>query len=96
MKKIKNLVILKSKTKSFPSIKNLFQLKIQILIKQWGPIRSLLVKESLKISLATKMLKKLDLYVYFCPKWLHKDFDKTKFMSFLIKDDELVKWIRKV
>ena len=34
------------------------------------------------------MLKKLDLYVYFFS--YRKDSDETKYISFLIKDDELL------
>ena len=45
--------------------------KIEILIQEQYPIRSLLVKKDLNILLASRMLKKLDLYVYFCQKWLH-------------------------
>ena len=34
---------------------------------------------------------KFDLYVYFSQKLAHRrDFDETKYMSFLIKDDELL------
>ena len=47
-------------------------------------------KKVLNISLAIKMLK-LELYVYFSQKMsaYSRDFDETKYMSFLIKDDEL-------
>ena len=40
------------------------------------------------VSLATKMLKKLDLYANLPPKMspYRRDFDETKYMSFLIKD----------
>ena len=51
-----------------------------------------MVKRDLNISLATKMLKKLDLYAscIFLPKIsaYRKDFDGTKYISFLIRDDE--------
>ena len=49
-----------------------------------------MVKRVLNISLAIKMLK-LELYVYFSQKMsaYSRDFDETKYMSFLIKDDEL-------
>ena len=41
------------------------------------------------------MLKKLDLYALFLQKMsvYRKDFDETKYMSFLIKDDELLEKI---
>ena len=50
-----------------------------------------MVKRVLNISLAIKMLK-LELYVYFSQKMsaYSRDFDETKYMSFLIKDDELL------
>ena len=52
---------------------------------------SLFVKKDLNISLATKMLWKLDLYVYYSQKWraYRRDFDKTKYIHFIIKDDKL-------
>ena len=42
--------------------------------------------------MATKILKKSDLYVYFSQKIraYRRDFDETKYMSFLINDDELL------
>ena len=40
-------------------------------------------KMGFEFSLATKMLKNLDLYAYFFQK--RRDFDETKYMSFLIK-----------
>ena len=41
--------------------------------------------------MATKMLKKIDLYVYFSQKWVHiEKTDETKYTSFLINDDELL------
>ena len=42
--------------------------------------------------LATKMLKKLDLYAIFIPKMsaYRRDFDENKYMSFLIWDDEVL------
>ena len=51
------------------SIKNIGINKI--LIKNWYLIGSLLVKKDLNISLTTKMLQKLDLYLYFSQKWVH-------------------------
>ena len=48
-------------------------------------------KKDLNIWLAKKMLKKLDLYVYFSQRWGH--IEKTLMslnMSFLIKGDELL------
>ena len=44
--------------------------------------RSLSVKKVSNISLATKMLKKLDFH--------RRDFDETKYMSFLIENEELL------
>ena len=46
---------------------------------------SLLVKKDLNISLATKMLNNLNLYVHFSQKMgaYRKDFDQTKYISFL-------------
>ena len=48
-----------------------------------------MVNKDLNISLATKMLKILT-FIYISPKndRIWKNFDETKFMSFLIKDDE--------
>ena len=48
-------------------------------------------KKNLNFSLASKMLKNRPLYV-FLPKMsgCRRDFDETKYMSFLIKDDELL------
>ena len=50
-----------------------------------------MVKNDLNTSLATKMLKIRPLCI-FLPKmsWYRRDFDETKFMSFLIKHDELL------
>ena len=51
-----------------------------------------MVKKDLSILLVTKMLKKLNAYVYFLKMTAYrKDFDETKYMSFLIKDHELLK-----
>ena len=49
-------------------------------------------KKGFKTFIGYKYAKALDLYVYIPPKWLQirKDFDKTKFMSSLIKGDELL------
>ena len=51
-----------------------------------------MVKKDLNIFSATKMIRKIDLFVYFSQKMTacRKDFDETKFMSFLIEDDELL------
>ena len=50
-----------------------------------------MIKKDLNILYATKMLKKLDLNVYFNQKWVHiEKTDKTKYMSLFIKDDELL------
>ena len=50
---------------------------------------SLFVKRDLNISLATKMIKKIKSLCIFLPK-VRRDFNETKYMSFLIKDDELL------
>ena len=49
-------------------------------------------KKGFKTCSGYRDAKTLDHYVYIPPKWLQirKDFDKTKFMSSLIKDDELL------
>ena len=57
----------KSKNNNSTNITDLFQIKIQILIKQQYLIRTLLVKKDLIISLATKMLKNRPLCL-FLPK----------------------------
>ena len=51
-----------------------------------------MVKKELNILLATKTLKKIRSSCTFLPKMsvYRKDFDETKYMSFLIKDDELL------
>ena len=49
-------------------------------------------KKGFKTFIGYKYAKTLDLYVYISPKWLQirKDYEKTKFMSSLIKGDELL------
>ena len=59
--------MLKSKNNNSTNITDLFQIKIQILIKQQYLIKTLFVKKDLIISLATKMLKNKSLYL-FLPK----------------------------
>ena len=51
-----------------------------------------MVKKDLNISLATKMLKKMRPVCIFLPKLsvYRRDFDETKYISFLIKYDELL------
>ena len=51
-----------------------------------------MVKKDLNIFSATKMIRKIDLFVYVSQKMTacRKNFDETKFMSFLIEDDELL------
>ena len=53
---------------NFHQHKRPISIKLQALIKQQYLKRSPLVKMVLNISLATKMLKTLDLYVYFSQK----------------------------
>ena len=49
-----------------------------------------MILKDLNIALATKILKTLSTYLYFSPKWVHIEyFDKTQYISFLIKYDEL-------
>ena len=54
-------------------------------------IRCLSVKKDLNTLLATKILKKLEFYVYFSRKWLH--IEKT-WWKFEIKDDELLSKVK--
>ena len=78
-------MILKSKNNNSTNIKDLFQIKIQISIKQQYLIGTLLVKKDLTISLATKMLKNRPLCI-FRPKMsaYKRDSDEAKYMSFLM------------
>ena len=50
-------------------------------------------KKIFNILFVTKMLKRSDFYAYSVPKMsaFRRDFDETKYMSFLIKYDELLK-----
>ena len=59
--------MLKSKNNNSTNITDLFQIKMQILIKQQYLTRTLLVKKDLITSLATKMLKNRPLCL-FLPK----------------------------
>ena len=54
-------------------------------------------KKDLNILLATKIIKNRPLYM-FPPKMsaFRKDFDETKYISFLIKDDESLKKYNKI
>ena len=54
-------------------------------------IRCLSVKKDLNTLLATKILKKLEFYVYFAQKWLHREKNLWKFE---IKDDELLSKVK--
>ena len=51
-----------------------------------------MVKKDLNILLVTKILKKIKTLCIFLPKMTayRKDFDETKYISFLIKDDEFL------
>ena len=54
-------------------------------------MRPLLVKKDLDISMNTKMLKKLDLYLGFSQKLVHIEMTLIKLnILLLIKDDELL------
>ena len=52
-------------------------------------MRSLSVKKDFNISLATQMLEKLDIYVYFSQKWVYIEEILKLNMFFLIKGGEL-------
>ena len=60
-KPVVKFVNIEKEKQNFTSMKDLFQLKIYVLIKQQYLIRSLSVKKDLNILLATKMQKKIDL-----------------------------------
>ena len=60
-KAVVKFVNIEKEKQNFTSMKDLFQLKIYVLIKQQYLIRSLSVKKDLNILLATKMQKKIDL-----------------------------------
>ena len=51
-----------------------------------------MVKKDLNILLVTKILKKIKTLCIFLPKMTayRKDFDETKYISLLIKDDEFL------
>ena len=51
-----------------------------------------MVKKDLNILLVTKILKKIKTLCIFLPKMTayRKDFDETKYISFLIKNDEFL------
>ena len=51
-----------------------------------------MVKKDLNILLGTEMLKKIRPLCIFLPKMsaYRKNFDETKYISFLVKDDELL------
>ena len=51
-----------------------------------------MVKKDLNILLVTKILKKIKTLCIFFPRMTayRKDFDETKYISFLIKDDEFL------
>ena len=57
-----------------------------------------MVKKDLNILMATKMLKKIKPLCIFLPKMsaYRKDFNETKYIYFLIKDDELLKRYNKI
>ena len=92
------MVILKLKNKNLEekikdkrpiSIKNIYINKIVVSTS----IKFSCGKKSFKYFNCYRDAKKLDFYAYFFQKLVHieKTFDETKFMSFLIKDDELLK-----
>ena len=56
-----------------------------------------MVKKSLNISLTTKMLKN-ETFTLIFPKMnaYRRDLDETKYISFLIKDDELLEKYNKI
>ena len=92
------------KTKISPTERTYFNKRIKILIKLKYRIRSFLVKrgsflvkKDLNISLGTNMVKNRPLCIFLPKRSAHRgDFDKTKYISFLIKNDELLQkynWI---
>ena len=83
---------IETQKQKFHQYKGPILIKIQMLMKQQNLIRSLLVKKYLNIFLATKMIKKVRLLDIFIPKRsaYRRDFDETKQVFFLIKDDKLL------
>ena len=49
-----------------------------------------MIKKDLNISMVTKILKKLTLYIYLFQKWVHIE-EAYEYVSFLMKDDKLLK-----
>ena len=82
-KPVVKFVNIEKEKQNFTSMKDLFQLKIYVLIKQQYLIRSLSVKKDLNILLATKMQKK-QTFKYISPKMkaYRRDFDETKYIFF--------------
>ena len=82
-KPVVKFVNIEKEKQNFTSMKDLFQLKIYVLIKQQYLIRSLSVKKDLNILLATKMKKK-QTFKYISPKMeaYRRDFDETKYIFF--------------
>ena len=92
--KIIKFVDITIKRQKFHQYKDPFQQAIQMLIKQQYLRRSLLTKinnENFKYFISYKDIK------IFLPKMgaCRRDFDKTKCMNFLIKDDKILKNIIK-
>ena len=89
-KKIQNLVILKFKNKYFTNKKDLFQQNINI-NKIVVSNKASFGKKGFKYFIGYKDAKNRPLYI-FLPKLsaYRIDFDETKYMSFVIKDDELL------
>ena len=85
-------MILTLKNTDFTNIKDPFGQIIQMLIKQYYQIKSLDLKMILNIFLASRILKNQTFMHIFFPKMsaCTRDFDKTKCMSFLIKDEKLL------
>ena len=80
------------KKQKFHQRKRRILMKIQRLIKQQYLIRSLSAKKNLNILLATKIQEKNKLLCICLPKMsaYRKDFDETKYVSFLIKEEKLL------
>ena len=84
-------MILTSKNKNFTNIKDLFQKKCIDIQKVIIGNNVSFCKKGFKYFIGYKDAKKLDLYVYYYQKWkaYRRDFDKTKYIPFMIKHDEL-------
>ena len=99
MEKDIKLLIFKTKNKNFPNIKDLFQLNIYIYIYIYIYINKIVVsykvyfgKKEFTYFIGYRDAKKNGPLCIFLPKMsaYRKDFDETKYISFLIKYYELL------